>query len=305
MSEVGETRNAGERYANDIKAVAGDMVLIIDAGNIQPAVAVAGQDGAAGSGAFPADDPRVGTAVGFAQQVQVGGAFQHLPQAQVNRAVVIRAGGDDNGLPRRVGGEQGGGALGAQGADQPGAPRLALKDAHKDVPHFVDGQAVPGLPGFGGDAGDGALNGPGGVAADKGVDAGGVGVQHRAGAGAGGVVVGAGGVLQAEAAHLPVGAEGRFAGDFGPASHGAAAVVFHGPEAVLGGDEALGEPGVVFVGRPGVGDAPGVAPDLDIAMQAGQGNGAVQGRQGGAPGGGVRKGRGSGGGNGGGSGHNG
>ena len=147
--------------------------------------------------------------------------------------------------------------------------------------HFVHGQAVPGFPGFGGDAGDAIFHGQGRSAGDEGIDAGGVGVQHRFGAGAGGGVVGAGGVRQAVAAQLRILRDGGRAGGLGPAAGGAAAVVLHCPESVLGRRKTLGEPGVRFVGGANVRDAPLIPPHPDGGMQAGQRDCAVQGREGG------------------------
>ena len=244
-------------------------------------MAVAGQYGLAGGGARAGDDPGIGAAVGFADEVQIGGGFEHLLQANVHRAVVVRAGGNDYRLAGWVGREQLCRAFGSQLFDQTGAPRLALEHAHEDVAHFVDGEAVPRFPRFRVDAGDGILHGQRRVTADESVDAGGVGVEHGAGARAGSDVVGAGGVFQPVAAHLQVLAHRGLAGGFGPTAHGAAAVVFHGPQTILGGDESLGEPGVVLVGSANVGDAQRVAPNGDGVVEAGKSDFTVHGRDGG------------------------
>ena len=53
VSKMGEAGNAGKGNANHIKAVAGQVVLIIDAGDVRRAMAVAGEDRLAGGGAFP------------------------------------------------------------------------------------------------------------------------------------------------------------------------------------------------------------------------------------------------------------
>jgi hypothetical protein len=54
----------------------------------------------------------------------------------------------------------------------------------------------------------------------------------------------------------------------------------HLPEAVLCGDEALGEEEVIERGGADVGDAVGVAPDGDWSGEAGDGDGAVELRKG-------------------------
>ena len=281
MSKMGESRQTGEGDANDVERVAGDVVLVIDAGSVQPAMAVAGQYGLAGGGARAGDDPGIGAAVGFADEVQVGSGLEHLLEADVHRAVVVRAGGNDHGLARRVGREQFRRAFRSQLFDQTGAPRLALEHAHEDVTHLVDGQAMPGFPRFGVDAGDGVLHGQGRVAVDEGVDAGGVGVEHDLCAGAGSGVVGAGGIFQPVTTHLHVLAHDGLAGGLGPTAHRAAAVILHSPQTILGGDESLGEPGVVLVGSANVGDAQRVAPSGDGVVEAGKSDLTAHGRDGG------------------------
>ena len=144
------------------------------------------------------------------------------------------------------------------------------------MPHFVDGEAVPGLPGFGRNAGKGVFGGQRRIGLDKGVDAGSVGVQHRAGARAGGGVVGIGGIREAQAAQLHILPDGGLADHFSPATDGAAAVVFHRPEPILRRNETLSKPGVRLVGGLDMGYAPFIPPDRDGGAQAGQVDCAVQ-----------------------------
>jgi hypothetical protein len=64
--------------------------------------------------------------------------------------------------------------------------------------------------------------------------------------------------------------------EFGEGAGGVAAEGLHLPEAVLGGDVALGEDEVVEGGGADVGDALGVALDGDGGREAGDGDGAVE-----------------------------
>ena len=64
--------------------------------------------------------------------------------------------------------------------------------------------------------------------------------------------------------------------DLGEVAGGVAAEGVHLPEAVLCGDEALGEEEVVERGGADVGDAVGVALDGDGSGEAGDGDGAVE-----------------------------
>ena len=107
------------------------------------------------------------------------------------------------------------------------------------------------------------------------VDAGGVllkPVALRCGEG-GGDAVGGGADLE-DALGAVVREEGG-AEDLGEVSGGVAAEGVHLPEAVLGGDVALGEDEVVKGGGLDVGDAVGVAADRDGGGESGDGEGAV------------------------------
>ena len=64
--------------------------------------------------------------------------------------------------------------------------------------------------------------------------------------------------------------------DLGEGAGGVAAEGVHLPEAVLRGDEALGDDEVVERGGADVGDAVGVALDGDGSGEAGDGDGAVE-----------------------------
>ena len=138
-----------------------------------------------------------------------------------------------------------------------------------------------GSHGSGVDAGDGILGRQRRVAGDESVDAGGVGVQHHFRSGACRLAIRPGRVLQPVPAHLHVRTNGRIAGRLGPAAHGAESVVLHGPQPVLRGYESLGEPGVVLANGADVRDAPLIAPDPHVGLQARQVEHAVQGRKGG------------------------
>ena len=145
------------------------------------------------------------------------------------------------------------------------------------MPHLVHGQTVPRFPGFGNDAGNAIFGRQRRIAVDEGVDSVGVGPEHGLSARAGGGTIGAGGVFEAEATHLHILAYGRGAGGLGPTTNGAAPVVFHRPQPVLGGHEPLGEPGVALSGGADVGNAPLVAPDRHGSVQSGYQYFTVQG----------------------------
>ena len=81
--------------------------------------------------------------------------------------------------------------------------------------------------------------------------------------------------MQEGALEAVVGEEGG-AEDLGEGAGGVAAEGVHLPEAVLRGDEALGEEEVVERGGADVGDAVGVALDGDGSGEAGDGDGAVE-----------------------------
>ena len=85
-----------------------------------------------------------------------------------------------------------------------------------------------------------------------------------------------GGGAELEGALEAVVGEERRAEDLGQGAGGMAAEGVHLPEAVLGGDEALGEEKIVERGGAEVGDAVGVALDGDGGGEAGDGDGAVE-----------------------------
>jgi len=111
---------------------------------------------------------------------------------------------------------------------------------------------------------------------DGGVDAGGVALEEMeliGGDGGDGVV---GGGADEEGALEAVVSEEAGAEDLGEGAGGVAAEGVHLPEAVLCGDEALGEEEVVERGGAEVGDAVGVALDGDGSGEAGDGEPAVE-----------------------------
>ena len=85
-----------------------------------------------------------------------------------------------------------------------------------------------------------------------------------------------GGGAELEGALEAVVGEERGAEGLGEGAGGVAAEGVHLPEAVLGGDEALGEEKIVERGGAEVGDAVGVALDGDGGGEAGDGHGAVE-----------------------------
>ena len=89
-----------------------------------------------------------------------------------------------------------------------------------------------------------------------------------------------GGGAELEGALGAVVGEERGAEELGEGAGGVAAEGFHLPEAVLRGDEALGDDEVVERGGVDVGDTVGVALDGDGSGEAGDGDGAVELREG-------------------------
>ena len=275
VAEVGEAGHAGDGQADDVPFGAGDVALVVDVGGVQGAVGIAGQQGLAGGGVVAGQGPAIAAAVRLVEQVDGCGAGNQFRQVVVQFALVAAARGQDLKLAGLIARGQQGRLFRPQFPHQLGAPGLGFEDAHKDVAHLEDHQAVPGLPGLGVYAGNGVFDGEitlGGGGFNPGVDAGGVGVHQLAGVGVDRAVVRLGAVHQAEAAHHYVLVQGGLPNDLGPAAAAPSPVVFHLPEAVLGGEEALDEEGVGLIGGAGVGNAPGVAVDFGRGGKARQGN---------------------------------
>jgi hypothetical protein len=140
-----------------------------------------------------------------------------------------------------------------------------------------DEEAVARGPGGGLIAEEAELEGEvGTLEFDGGVDAGGVALEEMdlvGGEGGDGAV---GGGSDEEGALEAIVGEKAGAEDLGEGAGGVAAKGVHLPEAVLCGDEALGEEEVVECGGAEVGDAVGVALDGDGSGEAGDGDGAVE-----------------------------
>ena len=136
---------------------------------------------------------------------------------------------------------------------------------------------------------DGEVVGGAGLGAalslDEGVDAFGVLLEHveLLGGELGDGAVGGGAHLEG-ALEAVVREEGG-AKDLGKLAGGVAAQSVHLEEAVLGGDEALGDEEIVHAGGGDLGDAVGIALDGDGGGETGDGEGAVDLREGGAGGG--------------------
>jgi hypothetical protein len=111
---------------------------------------------------------------------------------------------------------------------------------------------------------------------DGGVDAGGVALEEVELVGWKGGDGAVGGGADLESTLEPVVGEEAGAEDLGECACGVAAEGVHLPEAVLCGDEALGEDEVVERGGADVGDAVGVALDGDGGGEAWDGDGAVK-----------------------------
>jgi hypothetical protein len=116
----------------------------------------------------------------------------------------------------------------------------------------------------------------GALEVDGGVDAGGVALEEVELIGGEGDEGAVGGGSDEEGALEAVVSEEAGAEDLGEGAGGVAAEGVHLPEAVLGGDEALGEEEVVERGGADVGDAVGVALDGDGSGEAGDGDRTVE-----------------------------
>ena len=116
----------------------------------------------------------------------------------------------------------------------------------------------------------------GALEVDGGVDAGGVALEEVELVGREGEEGAVGGGADLEGALEAVVGEERGAEDFGEGAGGVAAEGVHLPEAVLRGDEALGEEEIVERGGAEVGDAVGVTLDGDRSGEARDGDGPVE-----------------------------
>ena len=192
-------------------------------------VAVAGQDGLAGGRLRPAEDPTVAARVHLAQVVQAGGALGQLLKAIVQRPRKSRAGWQDHQVTGFKPRKQFSRSLGPHLKHHPRPPDLGLEHPHEDVTHLVDNQTVPGLPGFGLQAGDPVFHWQRIPAVNEGVHASGVGVKDLLGAGIHNLVVRFGAGLQPETAHQYVLGHRLLSHGHRPPAGSPAAVIFHVP----------------------------------------------------------------------------
>jgi hypothetical protein len=199
------------------------------------------------------------------------------------RDVFLRGGEVDGGLggwviaPGDYGVEVGDEGLGETGGEC-FAAELGGKAGGEVLKHDEgDEEAVARSPGGWLIAEEAELEGEvGALDCDGGVDAGGVALEEVeliGGEGGDGAV---GGGSNEEGALEAVVGEEAGAEDFGEGAGGVAAERVHLPEAILCGDEALGEEEVVECGGAEVRDAVGVALDGDGSGEAGDGDGAVE-----------------------------
>ncbi len=278
VAEMGKAGYAGDCQPYHVKLGAGDMALVINVWRVQGAVRVAGQKRLAAGGTVAGNHPAIAAAGGFPQVVEGGSSPAQFGQAGIRRPGIGCSRRQDLQLAGRIARGQGSGLFRPQLANQLRLPYLGLKHAHQDVAHLENYQAVPGLPGFRAQAGDGILNRQracGGRGLDVGVDSPGVSVQHLTGMVVHRLVIGPGAGFQAKAAHQQVLLQRLRTYHLGPTSAAPAPVVLHLPQPVLGGDKPLGKKGVRLAAGPQVGDAPAVAVHLGGGAQPLEGNGAV------------------------------
>ena len=244
VSEVGEAGNAGERQPDDVEIGAGDLILVIDVGGVQPSMRVAGDEGLAGRRSGAVDGPVVGAGVCVFHPLDGGEGFRHIVRAVQEIAVVLIARRRDDELPRLVSLEQPRGALRAELVDEPRAPRLALEHAHHNVANLERGEAVFRIPPLRSRADERVFDGQRGGGFDEGVDAGGVSLEHVAGVLRKRVPIALDGRRDLEPAHGFIVFQPGLADELRPSSARAGAVAVHMPEPVLGGGETLPEKSV-------------------------------------------------------------
>ena len=272
VGEVGESRHAGKGKADHVELAAGHVVLVVHVGNVQGAVGVPGQEGLARGGVRAAHHPVVAAVFGAVfEERQVAQALgEGLGRVEQGPAVAP-SGWRHHYLAGFVPRIKSRRPLRPQGLRQPHAPDLGLPHAHQDMAHAEHGQGVLRAPGFGFDPGQAELDPQRPPALltvlDESVDPGGIGLQH-----------GPGGWGQTgqhrrhvprnpEAAHLQIPLQRLAAHHLRPAAGGAAPVIFHLPQPILGRDESLAEPGIVLRGRPEMGDAMGVPVNGEGGLQ--------------------------------------
>ena len=271
VPEVREAREPRERQADRVELGAGDVVLVVDVGRVEPPVRVAGHERSTRSGPGAGQRPVVAARVGLAHRADGLLEVGEVRQRVVSGAVVLRGRRHDEQIAP-VARQQLGGLLRAQGGEQLRAPELRLEDAHQDVPSLEDGQAVPRLPPLRLVFYQRELGGqrPG---LDEGVDAGRVGVQHRPRLVVQVLVVEPDRRADLEPAHLDVLLQGVGARVLRPSAVGQQPVVLHVPQPVLCRREGLPEEGVAGGAGPHVGNPVGVAVDVDRAVQSAHGRG--------------------------------
>ena len=271
VTEVREAREPGERQAYRVELGAGDVVLVVDVGRVEPPVRVAGHQRSTRSGPGAGQRPVVAARIGLAHRADGLLEVGEVRQRVVSGAVVLRGRRHDEQIAP-VARQQLCRPARTERVQQLRPPQLRLEDAHQDVPTLEDGQAVPRLPPLRLVFYQRELGGqrPG---VDEGVDSGRVGVQHRPRLVVQVLVVEPDRRTDLEPAHLDVLLQGVGARVLGPSAVGQQSVVLHVPQPVLGRREGLPEEGVAGGAGPHVGNPVGVAVDVDRALQPVHGRG--------------------------------
>ena len=144
----------------------------------------------------------------------------------------------------------------------PCPPKFGLEHAHKYMPDFIDNQTVPRLPRLRFQASNPVLNGQTAGGLEKGIDTGGIGIEHHPGLRANSLIVSLGGRFQPEPPHEFVLRQTGNAHNFSPTSGTAAPVVLHVPQSVLSGGESLGKEGIPLATGPDMGNSEAVPVNL-------------------------------------------
>ena len=177
------------------------------------------------------------------------------------------AGRDDHGVFTRVDPLDPRREVGPEARGESPAPQLLLPVREHDVADQEHGAAVPRPPRLGTHAGQLEIRRQRSFRSEPRVHTVGERVERATGRLVERLVLAARGVHQTAAPREHVEGDGAGAGDLGPPSGRAPAVVLELTEAVLGLDVALSEAGVVHGAGADVRDAPLVAHDLDVAVE--------------------------------------
>jgi len=200
VAEERQTGDAGERQPHRIERRTGQVILIIDVGDFQRSVGIAGQQRCPTRCSAAGDDPVVAAPLQVGEQGRRVRSGPKLFEARPRLPTVFAIRRDDQRLARWIAAIEPGGQLRSQVAQQTCAPQLGLPDAAGEhMPHLEDGEGVPWAPGLRGGVKQLILDRPQRHGVENGIDAVGIGLEHRARLRMHGGVIGASADLQSQA----------------------------------------------------------------------------------------------------------